>query len=206
MIKSKLFSAGDVVKMDGLKKIFVVSFILFLVGCSSGGGGGGGSGGGGTTACSYRGSDYSGCYPAQYAKSVYETTEYANDYGLGDISASSSYSRELTGSGVKVGIFDSGIDTTHSEFNGKTITGYNYELDNTTVRDGHGHGSHVAGTIAAKKDGVGMHGVAYGVTHIYSYDIFNNAGSFQGAYNTTCLLYTSPSPRDGLLSRMPSSA
>ena len=26
------------------------------------------------------------------------------------------------------------------------------------------------------------------------------------AYATTCLLYTSPSPRDGLLSRMPSSA
>jgi len=186
MIKSKLFSIGNVIKMDGLKKIFVVFFILFLVSCSSGGGGGGGSGGGGgTTACSYRGSDYSGCYPAQYAESVYETTEYGNDYGLGDISASSAYSRELTGSGVKVGIFDTGIDTTHSEFNGKTITGYNYELDNTSVTDGHGHGSHVAGTIAAKKDGVGMHGVAYGVTHIYSYDIFNNAGSFQGAYNTT---------------------
>ena len=27
-----------------------------------------------------------------------------------------------------------------------------------------------------------------------------------GAYTNTCLLYTSPSPRDGLLSRMPSSA
>ena len=26
------------------------------------------------------------------------------------------------------------------------------------------------------------------------------------AVNTSCLLYTSPSPRDGLLSRMPSSA
>ena len=26
------------------------------------------------------------------------------------------------------------------------------------------------------------------------------------AFNTSCLLYTSPSPRDGLLSRMPSSA
>ena len=26
------------------------------------------------------------------------------------------------------------------------------------------------------------------------------------SYNNTCLLYTSPSPRDGLLSRMPSSA
>ena len=27
-----------------------------------------------------------------------------------------------------------------------------------------------------------------------------------GLFNTNCLLYTSPSPRDGLLSRMPSSA
>ena len=33
-------------------------------------------------------------------------------------------------------------------------------------------------------------------------------GSFKtgAAINATCLLYTSPSPRDGLLSRMPSSA
>ena len=29
---------------------------------------------------------------------------------------------------------------------------------------------------------------------------------FTGAVVNTCLLYTSPSPRDGLLSRMPSSA
>ena len=29
---------------------------------------------------------------------------------------------------------------------------------------------------------------------------------FQKIVSTTCLLYTSPSPRDGLLSRMPSSA
>ena len=28
----------------------------------------------------------------------------------------------------------------------------------------------------------------------------------QGDYDMACLLYTSPSPRDGLLSRMPSSA
>ena len=29
---------------------------------------------------------------------------------------------------------------------------------------------------------------------------------FRGDWSGTCLLYTSPSPRDGLLSRMPSSA
>ena len=31
-------------------------------------------------------------------------------------------------------------------------------------------------------------------------------GVHRGAHHSTCLLYTSPSPRDGLLSRMPSSA
>ena len=34
----------------------------------------------------------------------------------------------------------------------------------------------------------------------------NLAASFQTTINDSCLLYTSPSPRDGLLSRMPSSA
>ena len=32
------------------------------------------------------------------------------------------------------------------------------------------------------------------------------SSKFDGHYLDTCLLYTSPSPRDGLLSRMPSSA
>ena len=47
--------------------------------------------------------------------------------------------------------------------------------------------------------------------------VFRNLSSFQGestlgawikkiTVNTTCLLYTSPSPRDATLSRMPSSA
>ena len=33
-----------------------------------------------------------------------------------------------------------------------------------------------------------------------------NSGGIPGGQLMTCLLYTSPSPRDGLLSRMPSSA
>ena len=35
---------------------------------------------------------------------------------------------------------------------------------------------------------------------------FWNSKSAETFYNNLCLLYTSPSPRDGLLSRMPSSA
>ena len=37
-------------------------------------------------------------------------------------------------------------------------------------------------------------------------DIIDNNKSITFAQNNPCLLYTSPSPRDGLLSRMPSSA
>ena len=35
---------------------------------------------------------------------------------------------------------------------------------------------------------------------------FDRAGADEIALSVNCLLYTSPSPRDGLLSRMPSSA
>ena len=38
------------------------------------------------------------------------------------------------------------------------------------------------------------------------YEAFKKAVELAKEHNTNCLLYTSPSPRDGLLSRMPSSA
>ena len=40
----------------------------------------------------------------------------------------------------------------------------------------------------------------------HSMDFFEYDQRFQSRYENACLLYTSPSPRDGLLSRMPSSA
>ena len=47
------------------------------------------------------------------------------------------------------------------------------------------------------------------VPHRFRYSLLDNDGELQEGdwyYFNTCLLYTSPSPRDGLLSRMPSSA
>ena len=41
---------------------------------------------------------------------------------------------------------------------------------------------------------------------VYSYDQLKNDYELTGFNDNSCLLYTSPSPRDGLLSRMPSSA
>ena len=47
--------------------------------------------------------------------------------------------------------------------------------------------------------------VRYTVERINSVD-YVTADQFQNGLQSACLLYTSPSPRDGLLSRMPSSA
>ena len=53
----------------------------------------------------------------------------------------------------------------------------------------------------------GAPGVGFSLTADGNYDISGKKLTNVGApSNNTCLLYTSPSPRDGLLSRMPSSA
>ena len=84
----------------------------------------------------------------------------------------------MSGDGVKVGIFDTGINPNHSEFSGKSFSGYNYQDSNTTIQDQNGHGTHVAGTIIANKNNTGMQGIAYGVTSIVSYQIFRDNGVF----------------------------
>src|SRR5665647_2810135 len=50
--------------------------------------------------------------------------------------------------------------------------------------------------------------VLLNVTKAYRYVLIGTLGTLAGAIAgySICLLYTSPSPRDGLLSRMPSSA
>ena len=55
----------------------------------------------------------------------------------------------LDGTGVRVGILDTGIDATHPEFKGKILNYKNFSpSSNQRPEDLHGHGTHVAGTIA----------------------------------------------------------
>ena len=67
------------------------------------------------------------------------------------------------GKGVKVAVIDTGIDTGHPELSGIVDGGYSAitKTENPAdYQDDNGHGSHVAGTIAAKRDGKGVVGVA----------------------------------------------
>ena len=58
--------------------------------------------------------------------------------------------------------------------------------------------------INAEQSEISIHTEYPGHDHTFNDDDHNNPASVE--YTITCLLYTSPSPRDGLLSRMPSSA
>jgi subtilisin family serine protease len=67
----------------------------------------------------------------------------------------------LQGSGVTVAILDTGIDPTHSEFSGRIAPGYNSLTNGASFpNDDHGHGTHMAGIIAAAWNNVGIIGAA----------------------------------------------
>lgn len=68
-----------------------------------------------------------------------------------------------TGQAVKVAVLDTGIDYSHPDLRANYAGGYNAMLPSTSTIDAlddNGHGTHVAGTIAALQDGEGVVGVA----------------------------------------------
>ncbi len=94
--------------------------------------------------------------------------EYARNWGLAAIHASDAYAQGATGSGITVGVLDSGIDSDFSEFAGRIAAGGDNFISSSPngsiEADSNGinyHGVHVSGIIAANKDNEGMHGVAY---------------------------------------------
>ena len=87
--------------------------------------------------------------------------------------SSSTASGDGTGSvNADIAILDTGIDSNHPDLNvvgGVNCTGTSYE-------DGNGHGTHVAGTAAAKDNSDGVVGVAPGA-RLWAVRVLDNTGS-----------------------------
>lgn len=75
------------------------------------------------------------------------------------------------GNGINVGIIDSGCNQ-HIDIANNLAGGHNYMLDTDDYSDNIGHGTHVAGIIAAENNGFGITGIAPKAT-IYALKCFD---------------------------------
>ena len=107
--------------------------------------------------------------------SGFETPEYFASRGLDVINASAAYAKGYTGQGVTVGISDEPVSFASPEFSTKRNSSYVsgfyptyvdedgavYTVESPEYWSIFAHGTRVAGLIAASRNELGMHGVAF---------------------------------------------
>ncbi|MFE9019868.1 S8 family serine peptidase [Streptomyces sp. NPDC007808] len=77
---------------------------------------------------------------------------------------------DSAGQGVTAYVIDTGVRITHGDFGGRASYGYDAIDNDNTAQDGHGHGTHVAGTVAGTAYGVAKKAKVVGVR------VLNNSG------------------------------
>jgi subtilisin family serine protease len=107
------------------------------------------------------------------------STEYANSWGVDHIQADLVHPANL-GSGISVAVIDSGVNYKHPDLAPNYRGGHDFVNDDSDPMDDNGHGTHVAGTIAAIKDGKGVVGVAP-AAGFYALKVLGSGGS--GSYS-----------------------
>ena len=157
--------------------------------------------GGGSEGSGGQGSGGAASAPGDQARTLsyaspadFQTSEYNAQQGLRVVKAESLYYNGHyrwyvgdvsnpaagTGVGVKIAVADTGINAREGS-TGSVIAidaagSYDY-LNNRpgSAADDYGHGTHVAGIIAAPKNGVGMHGLAFNAT-VVNFKVGNSTG------------------------------
>lgn len=104
------------------------------------------------------------------------TSEYSESWVLGDIGAEPVHNSNYTGRGVKIALLDTGIDYNHPELAPNYRGGYDFINNDSDPMDDNGHGTHVAGILAAARDGQGIVGIAPDA-EIYAIKVSDKRGS-----------------------------
>ncbi|MER7771832.1 S8 family serine peptidase, partial [Kitasatospora sp. NPDC096140] len=134
---------------------------------------------------------YNPALPANPAQSATTLTE-SNRWDMTQIKADQAWNVTTGSPSVKVGVLDTGVDDQHQDlapnFDAADSASCAYGKADTRTgawRDVDTHGTHVAGTIAAAKNGKGVVGVAPGVK-IASVRIAEPTSTLFYAENTVC--------------------
>ncbi|WP_404455663.1 S8 family serine peptidase [Virgibacillus necropolis] len=104
---------------------------------------------------------------------VVTTESEVVDWGYKETITTGTKKLGLTGKGIKVGIIDTGINGKHPDLN--VVGGESFVEEEPNFQDLNGHGTHVAGIIAAKNNMIGTVGVAPNV-NIYAIKALNQYG------------------------------
>lgn len=117
----------------------------------------------------------------QFEIAMASTSEYSESWALHDVGAEPAHFSNYTGKGVKIALLDTGVDYTHPELAHSYKGGYDFINDDSDPMDDNGHGTHVAGILAAARDGKGIVGVAPDA-EIYAIKVSDGRGkgSFSG--------------------------
>jgi subtilisin len=106
--------------------------------------------------------------------------ELDNSWGVKRIGAGVVHDSKNKGAGVNVAIIDSGIDHTHEDLDANYKGGYDFVNSDDDPMDDNGHGTHVAGTVAAEDNDIGVVGVAP-MANLYALKVLDSKGS--GSYS-----------------------
>ena len=92
------------------------------------------------------------------------------------------------GEPIIVAVVDSGVDMDHPDLAGKLLAGYDFVEQDNNPDDENGHGTHVAGIIAAENNAIGVRGVAYGAK-LLPVRVLDQNGSGSSANIAAGILY-----------------
>jgi serine protease len=113
---------------------------------------------------------------SKFSQFVQASSSQVTPYGINMVEAPQVWSEGYFGEGIKVCVIDTGFYTAHEDFTEVESDGYS-QVGTPWYTDGHGHGTHVAGTIAAQDNEIGVVGVSPGVS-LFIIKIFNDDGQW----------------------------
>jgi subtilisin len=116
--------------------------------------------------------------------------------GINRIDAELAAANGNKGAGINVAIIDTGIDLTHPDLAANIVGGKNCQIGKSYA-DGNGHGTHVAGIVAALDNSRGVVGAAP-EAKLWSIRVLNNSGS--GSWSSVICgidFVTSKAPANG---------